>query len=130
MVYHMIKKFIIESYNYISDNIRDQHIKNALNSEIDNTPIDKKRLTDTWDGYDDLTVVKKIDDKTLVYYEGFVKSCWNGLFSKPEYKGLKKDEAVRKLVEDRIAEIAKNNGLEILEYFFKSNILTIKLEIL
>lgn len=124
------KNCIQESYEYVSDNIRETHILNALNSEIDITPINKKKLIDTWDGYDDLTKVQKISDNELIYYEGFVKSCWDGLYSKSEYKGLNKIDAVDKLVNDRISEIAKNNNLGILDHTFKSNILTIKFTIL
>lgn len=60
---------------YYSDNIRVAHIEQSMKSPIDSTYPDRKRLLDTWDGYDDLTVAKKHDEVQIYYWEGWVTSC-------------------------------------------------------
>lgn len=60
---------------YYSDNIRVAHIEQSMKSPIDSTYPGRKRLLDTWDGYDDLTVAKKHDEVQIYYWEGWVTSC-------------------------------------------------------
>ena len=39
-------------------------------------------------------------DKQIIFWEGWVKSCWEGLYIKQDYKGLSKPEAIEKIEEN------------------------------
>ncbi len=113
----------LTKYNLPSDNIRFYYIQKAI-YEPTGEKVNIKKLTDTWDGYDDLVFVEN-DGDDIIFYEGFVKSCWDSLFMKEEYKGLSKDEAVQKMIKDRFARISNDLGLDIKEYTFDGEILEI-----
>lgn len=108
-------------YPYFSDWTRDLYIKDSLKSEIDSEIPTRREIFEQ----DDLVIVKKLSDSEIVYYEGFVESCWKGLFDKPEYKGLSRQSAVIKMIEDRFSDIAVKNGLEIKDWDYKNSILKI-----
>jgi hypothetical protein len=116
---------------YASDRIRYDYLKSAISSEPTDAEPDMNALRAVGMGldgypdkeYDDLTFVAKRKDGTIDYWEGFVKSCWDGLFGKPEYKGLKKKEAVDKMVKDRMIPMAGDLGLELASYEYKPNAL-------
>ena len=113
----------VTKYSLPSDNIRFYYIQKAL-YEPTEKKVDIKKLTDTWDGYDDLVFVESNGD-SIVFYEGFVKSCWDSLFMKEEYKGLSKEEAVQKMIDDRFTRISNDLGLTIEDYSFDGKILKI-----
>lgn len=115
----------LTKYKLQSDNIRFYYIQKALNSEPSNEKVIINKLTDTWDGYDDLVFVKNRNSH-IDYYEGFVQSCWDALYQKEEYKNLSKDDAVEKLVSERMSLIGKDLDLIIDDYYFKNSILYIK----
>ena len=106
-----------------SDNIRFYYIQKAIYEPTEEKVVLKK-LTDTWDGYDDLVFVEN-DGNDIIFYEGFVKSCWDSLFLKDEYKGLSKDDAVNKMIEERFTRISNDLGLKIHDYIFDGKILKI-----
>jgi hypothetical protein len=113
----------ITKYNLPSDNIRYYYIQKAKYEPTDEK-VEIKKLTDTWDGYDDLVFVENDNDK-IIFYEGFVKSCWDSLFMKDEYKGLSKDEAVQKMIDGRFTRIADDLDLIIEDWNFDGKILRI-----
>ena len=118
----------LTKYDLPSDNIRYYYIQKALYSEEDNSILDIKKLTDTWDGYDDLVFVKKQGD-IITFYEGFVPECWKALYMKDEYKGLSKSEAVEKMVNERFRKIANDLNIEILDYIFNGYYLKINFKV-
>jgi hypothetical protein len=118
----------LNKYDLPSDNIRYYYLYNEVHSNIKNDIVKINKLTDTWDGYDDLLFVKN-RGTYIDYYEGFVDSCWDAIYSKPEYVGLNKKEAVDKLVNDRIIKISNDLNIKILYYTFKKSILYIKFQI-
>ena len=119
----------LTKYKLNSDNIRYYYLKQAKFSNNSNETLIPQKLTDTWDGYDDLLFVKN-RGKTIDYFEGFVKSCWDALYKKAAYKGLTKHAAVKKLVEERMKKIGLDLNLIIKSYSFEKSILYIKYEIL
>lgn len=122
-----MNKILMEQYlNYISDRIRLDYLKNAIDSKISNEQPSANKLKDTYDGYDDLTIVYN-RGTYIDYYEGFVQSCWVGFYNKEEYKGLNKTEIVDKFISDRFSKIAKLLNYKIVDYDFKNSILHIKL---
>jgi len=113
-------------YDLPSDNIRYYYISKELNNTPSEDIVNIFKLTDTWDGYDDLLFVR--NRKTYIdYYEGFVDACWIALYNKPEYQGLSKADAVKKLVEDRMTKIITDLNLIIDYYIFEDSILYIKI---
>lgn len=113
----------ITKYKLPSDNIRFYYIQKAL-YEPKEEKVDIKKLTDTWDGYDDLVFTEN-DGNDIIFYEGFVKSCWDSLFMKDEYNGLSKEEAVQKMIDERFTRISNDLGLNLKEYSFDGKILKI-----
>lgn len=107
---------------YESDKIRYNYMKEGLMSSINTT------IPSAIDVYnsEDLTMVKNHGD-FIVYYEYFVKSCWDSLYDKTEYKGLKKKDALQKLVEERFARIASLLGCKILSWNFSNPVLEMKI---
>ena len=72
-------------------------------------------LTDNWDGYDDQVYIQN-KGESIVFWEGWVSSCWDAAFQKPQYKGLKKSEVINKIIEERFPRIAEEFGMEIIDY--------------
>jgi len=116
-------EYWLTKYSLPSDNIRFYYIQKAL-YEPTEEKVDIKKLTDTWDGYDDLVFVENNGD-SIIFYEGFVKSCWDSLFMKEEYRGLSKEEAVQKMIDDRFTRISNDSGITIEDYSFDGKILKI-----
>jgi len=120
------KTFIFENekceLKYVSDQIRLEYIKKGLISKIDD------RIPKALDIYktEDLTLVRNHGDY-IIYYEYFIKSCWDAMFQKPEYKNLNKKDAIKKLVEERIEKITKIVGEKIIKWEFKNPVLEIEI---
>lgn len=119
----LIKRLLRENLTYESDNIRLNEIKSALGDDIwdDNETYSANDLRETeW-------LSKALNKQAYIdYYELFVQACWNGMFQKPEYKGLDKKQGVNKLVSERFTEIANQLNLKIVEWSFTNDILNIK----
>jgi len=74
-------------------------------------------LIDDWDGYDDQVYIQNnLTENEFIFWEGWVKSCWNSLYIKPEYQGLSKVESIEKIIKDRFPRIGKEFGYVIKEY--------------
>lgn len=108
---------------YISDRIRYSYLKDFLNSDIppSNIKVNRRFLLEQ----DDLIYIEK-KDVFIYYYELWVASCWEGLYSKPEYSELDRDEAIQKTMDERMSVIADMLNLEIVEWSFVNSIQTIK----
>jgi len=123
----LIKKLLREALacnlEYESDKIRMNEIKSALNDDVwdDEDTYNSSDLMETeW-------LSKALNKGNYIdYYEMFVQACWDGMFQKPEYKGLDKKTAVAKLVNERFSKIAKLLNLTIKNWDYNSNILTIR----
>ena len=101
----------------MSDLTRMELIDNFLkkvkdNPEYNTEDPDYDMLLDDWDGYDDQVYIQNKGD-SIVFWEGWVDSCWNATFEKKEYKGLEKFEVINKIIEKRFPRIAKEFGMEI-----------------
>ena len=109
-------------FQYPADVHRYLHVLSGLKSRINRSRPLWKRLLE----YDELTAVRNHGNK-LVYYEGWVDSCWEGLRSHPEYKQLGRNQCIEKLMTERFPLIAATLDLQIDEYCYRSRILTVVL---
>jgi len=116
----------MESLKYVSDRIRYSYLEDALSSDDSNsiTKTSRSLLLDQ----DDLSYVEK-KDGFIYYSELWVSSCWEGLYSKPEYKGLNKNEALQKIMSERFPLVADLLNLEIVDWSFDNSIQRVKFKI-
>jgi len=125
----ILRKKLIEglvscSLNYESDNIRLNIIKSSLDD-------DEWDMDDSYNE-DDLQETEWLSAALnkggfIDFYELFVPSCWESMFQKEEYKGLNKEDALNKLVNERFENIAKALSLSIKGWAYHNNILIIRL---
>jgi hypothetical protein len=106
----------------MSDLTRMELIDNFLqklndNPEYNTEEPDYEMLLDDWDGYDDQVYIQN-KGESIVFWEGWVSSCWEAAFKKPQYKGLKKSEVIDKIIDERFPRIAEEFGMEIIDYGF------------
>ena len=104
----------------MSDLTRMQLIEDFLEKVNDNPEYNTKEpdyemLLDDWDGYDDQVYIQN-KGESIVFWEGWVSSCWEAAFQKPQYKGLKKSEVIDKIIDERFPRIAEEFGMEIIDY--------------
>lgn len=82
---------------------------------------DFEMLLDINEGYKWQTYIQNdLKNGNIIYWEGWTKECWKGVYAKPEYKGLKKPDAIKKVISERMPEIAKPFNMKIMDsnYFF------------
>jgi hypothetical protein len=106
----------------MSDLTRMELIDNFLqklndNPEYNTEEPDYEMLLDDWDGYDDQVYIQNLlsEDK-IVFYEGWVDSCWNAVYQKPQYKGLNEKEVIKSIIENRFPRIAEEFNMEVKDY--------------
>lgn len=105
-----------------SDSIRIELIKSFFESIKENPNYnldvpDFEELLDPWDGYDNLTYIQNnLKNNEIIYWEGFIESCWEGVYAKPEYKGLSKEQAIEKIITERFPMIAGKFGMKVVNY--------------
>ena len=111
---------------YTSDLIRMDLIEyflNNLEKDINYNTSDPNyiKLIDDWDGYDDQVYIQNnIQNNEIIFWEGWVNSCWEALYLKYEYKGLSKTEAIEKFIKERFTKITEEFNLSIIKYdYFK-----------
>lgn len=78
-------------------------------------------LLDAYEGYPDQVYIQNdVDNNRVVFWEGWSELCWEGLYAKPEYKGLSKEDSIKKIFKERIPRIAQEFEMKIVEtdYFF------------
>lgn len=77
-------------------------------------------LLDTYDGYSWQTYIENLGNGEFDYWEGWTEECWDGLYGKVEYEGLSKEEALQKIFDERIPQLASEFNLTILDskYFW------------
>jgi hypothetical protein len=74
-------------------------------------------LIDDWDGYDDQVYIQNLlDDNKIVFYEGWVDSCWEAVYNKPQYKGMGKEEVIEDIVLKRFPRIGEEFNMGLLDY--------------
>lgn len=120
-------RFDNELYNscYVSDIMRMKIIDNffiqtSINPDYNIEYPDYNKLIDTWDGYDDMTYIQNnLKNNEFIFYEGWVNSCWKGLYLKKEYKELNKKDAIIKVITERFPIIGNEFQYHIknFEYF-------------
>ncbi len=90
------------------------------NPEYNTETPDYDMLLDDWDGYDDQVYIQnKVD--SIIFWEGWVESCWDAAFKKEQYKGLEKSEVIDKIIEERFPRIAEEFDMEIIDYGYIDN---------
>jgi hypothetical protein len=109
---------------YPSDELRLWCLQNCILASFQ--PPEYSMLLDAWNGYDDLTYIQKTEDG-IRYFEGWVDSCWQGLFEKMEYNDLNAEDAMRKFVEERFTQIANVAQMKIDKWGFYDHVLVIDL---
>lgn len=110
---------------YISDQIRIHYIKDALKK---NEGFNKK-ITPSFLIFNtpDLTYVQADNSGRIFYFEQWVSSCWEALYQKSEYKGLKKNEAIDKFIKERFSKIANELNVQIKNYSYKNGFMSVEL---
>jgi hypothetical protein len=83
---------------------------------------DFSMLLDNWDGYDDQVYIQNMLDKgKIIFYEGWVESCWNAIKIKSEYKGMNKEEVIDSIITKRFPRIAEEFNMVIDDYGYFNN---------
>ena len=79
------------------------------------------QLIDDWDGYDDQVYIQNnLKNNEFIFWEGWVDSCWDALYIKPQYEGLNKIDAIEKVITERFPRIGEEFGYIIKDYnYFK-----------
>jgi hypothetical protein len=113
-----------DNLSYISDRMRADYIQVALSSDVDLSLPDKRKLKDTFNGYDDLIKVYNRGNY-LEYFEGFVSDCWKGFYLKPEYKGMTKEEILSSFMSNRFPLIVSPG--KIIAWGYINSILSVKI---
>jgi len=113
---------LFEDYTnlYQSDIIRIQLINDFLENCKENPDYnielpDYNDLIDDWDGYDDQTYIQN-NGNEFIYWEGWVRACWQAAYKKPEYKDLGKDLIIEKIIKERFPRIAEEVNYKINNY--------------
>ena len=74
-------------------------------------------LLDDWDGYDDQVYIQnKLDNNTIIFYEGWVDSCWSAVYNKPQYKGMTKKQVIKDIITNRFPRIGEEFNMTIKDY--------------
>lgn len=113
---------------YVSDIMRMEIIGNFFKKVDENPnyhkdPPNYDKLMDDWDGYDDqIYIQNKLNEDTIIFYEGWVNSCWSAAYQKLEYKGMGKKEIIENIINKRFPRIAEEFNLTIEDYgYIKHN---------
>lgn len=98
----------------IIDNFFKQVNENP-NYNIDKPDYDM--LLDDWDGYDDQVYIQnKLDNNTIIFYEGWVDACWSAVYNKPQYKDMSESEVIESIVTNRFPRIGEEFNMVIKDY--------------
>jgi hypothetical protein len=71
-------------------------------------------LDNTGDGYEWQTFVQNIGNNHLIYWEGWVKECWQAIYHQRQYKGRSKEKVLQMFLSERMTQIAKELNLTII----------------
>lgn len=103
---------------YFSDNIRFVLLEDTINDNIIDSEIPSEEdIEDSLWNQEGIFCYNR-PDGTIEFYEYWIKSCYDGLFAKPEYKNLSKEKAVDLFMKERFSLIAKKASCEIIKYDF------------
>lgn len=90
-------------------------VSNNPNYNIDEPDYDM--LLDDWDGYDDQVYIQnKLENDTIIFYEGWVDSCWSAVYNKPQYKGMSKKQVIKDIITNRFPRISEEFNMSIDDY--------------
>jgi hypothetical protein len=96
--------------------------KTQTNSNYNIEEPDLNMLLDDWDGYEDQVYIQNMLDKgKIIFYEGWVQSCWNAIKTKSEYKGMNKKEVIDSVITKRFPRIAEEFNMVIDDYGYFNN---------
>lgn len=105
---------------YVSDIMRMEIIDDFI-KDVNQNPkhnIEKpnyKMLLDDWDGYSDQIYIQNdLVNGKIIFYEGWVDSCWEAAYLKKEYEGLGKEEIINKIIKERFPKIAEANQISLI----------------
>lgn len=92
------------------------------------------KLIDDWDGYDDQVYIQNnLEDGCIIFYEGWVKACWDAILKNVLYKDMSKKEVLENFLSNRMTKMSKELNLTIVdsEYFLYKGkyIMKIKMKI-
>lgn len=132
---HLIRKILKESLNrfelrdderYKSCSMSDltrMEIIDSFFRKVNESPNynvgepDYDMLLDDWDGYEDQVYIQnKLNDGEIIFYEGWVESCWNAVYNKLQYKGMAEDEVIKDIITNRFPRIGEEFNMEIADY--------------
>lgn len=75
------------------------------------------KLIDDYDGYDDQVYIQNnLKENEIIFWEGWVKSCWDAAIQKDEYQNLDKKTIIEKIINERFPRIAAEFNLNIKDY--------------
>ena len=98
---------------YLSDGFRLDSIQDFINKikeepEYNTDEPEYEWLLDAFDGYPQQTYIQNdVENKQIIFYEGWSKECWKGAFAKKEYKGRSKEYVLNDIKNRRFPLIAK-----------------------
>ena len=79
-------------------------------------------LLDDWDGYDDQVYIQnQLDEGRIIFYEGWVDSCWSAVYKKPQYEGMDEEEVIDSIITKRFPRIAEEFNMIIDDYGYFNN---------
>jgi hypothetical protein len=111
----------------MSDITRMEIIDNFLrevetNSKYNEEEPNYDMLLDDWDGYDDQVYIQnKLDKGKIIFYEGWVDSCWSAVYKKSQYKGMDEEEVIDNIITKRFPRIAEEFNMTIDDYGYFNN---------
>lgn len=121
-----IKLFENKNIQYFSDALRTDLVDDVLSKIIDNDieyleeieeDPDTDMLLDPYGGYEYQTYIQYKNNK-IIYWEGWSQLCWNSLYNKSEYKGLSKEDAIKKVINERIIPSFEELNLKYIDSYY------------
>ncbi len=102
---------------YISDIFRMELIDDYLKKVSEDPKFQKSepnqiKLIDDWDGYDEQVYIQTTEDG-FIFWEGWVKGCWDAIKGKKEYIGLSKEEVIDDIFKQRFPRIANEFNMKL-----------------
>ena len=80
---------------------------------------DYDMLLDSWDGYEDQVYIQnKLFEDKIVFYEGWIESCWNAVYRKPQYRKMDEEEVIEDIINKRFPRIGEEFNMRISDYSY------------
>ena len=61
-------------------------------------------------------IQNKLDDNTIIFYEGWVDSCWDAVYNKQQYQGMNEEQVMEDIIKNRFPRIGDEFSMLINDY--------------